>query len=379
MKRRCFQEAAWAAISILAVGLLTGCVYEKVKLTEKPAGVRFGLVADSHYADVDPVSTRPFRESLPKMKECVEVMNRERLDFLIELGDFKDRDRVPNETKTLSYLRRIESVFGQFQGPRYHVLGNHDMDNISKTQFLNAVENTGIPKKRSFYRFDERGLRFLVLDANFDSGGKPYDHGRFDWADCNMPRREIRWLKSELAASPKPVIIFIHQQLDGEGDYYVKNAAAVRGILETSGKVLAVFQGHRHEGAYSRMGGIHYYTLKGMVEGSGPENNSYAVVEVDPNCDISVTGFRKADSLKLLGTHHIISHARSSCDVAINLVIASHRRWRGDLQNKNLLWRSPRRFAPRDDQETRSLRFARDDNEIIFNAFVLIKDERSES
>jgi hypothetical protein len=30
-------------------------------------------------------------------------------------------------------------------------------------------------------------------------------------------------------------------------------------------------------------------------------------------------------------------------------VVARHRRCRGDLQDKNLFWRSPRRFAPRDD------------------------------
>jgi hypothetical protein len=31
-----------------------------------------------------------------------------------------------------------------------------------------------------------------------------------------------------------------------------------------------------------------------MVEGSGPENNSYAIVEVQPDMSIIVTGYRKA-------------------------------------------------------------------------------------
>ncbi len=299
MKRRHFFKAAWAVVSILAVGLLPSCVPQRVSLGEKAATVRFGIVADAHYADCDPRGSRPYRESMAKMKECVGVMNRERVDFLIELGDFKDQDKEPEESKTLSYLRRIENAFGRFKGPRYHVLGNHDLDSLSKTQFMNTVENAGIPKEWTFYRFDVRGIRFLVLDANFDAKAEPYDHGRFAWADSNVPVEEIDWLRSELVASPKPVIVFIHHQLDGEGDYYVKNAAKVRAILQQSGKILAVFQGHRHEGEYNERGGIHYYTLKGMIEGSGPENNSYAVVEVTPQGGIRVMGFRRAESMTL--------------------------------------------------------------------------------
>jgi hypothetical protein len=36
-----------------------------------------------------------------------------------------------------------------------------------------------------------------------------------------------------------------------------------------------------------------------MIEGSGPENNSYAIVEVDPQGDISVKGFRRAENMTL--------------------------------------------------------------------------------
>ena len=45
--------------------------------------------------------------------------------------------------------------------------------------------------------------------------------------------------------------------------------------------------------------GIHYYTLKGLIEGSGMENNSYALVEVDTLWTIRIKGFRKADSAEL--------------------------------------------------------------------------------
>ena len=217
-----------------------------------------------------------------------------------KLGDFKDQDKPPDEKRTIQHLQIIEGVFQQFNGPRYHVLGNHDLDSISKQQFLTNVENTNISKDRGYYSFDSGKLHFIVLDANFRSDGSDYDHGSFDWKDANIPPDELLWLQQDLAATKEPVIVFIHQLLDGEGDVFVKNADQVRKILQDSTKVLAVFQGHHHEGSYRNIEDIHYYTLKAVVEGSGAENNSYAIVEVFPDHSITITGYRKAISKKLI-------------------------------------------------------------------------------
>jgi len=284
---------------------LTGLALTPISCTcpadrrRKPGAVRFGIVTDCHYADADTAGTRYYRDSLDKLGECVEAMNAQKVDFLVELGDFKDQDSPPDEQKTLSYLRAVESVFCKFDGPAYHVLGNHDEDSLSKAQFLTNVENTGIDSGRSYYSFDFHGVHFVVLDANYKSDGTDYDHGNFDWTDANIPPAELQWLRRDLAASNGPVIVMVHQLLDGAGSHYVKNAAEVRQILEQSDRVLAVFQGHRHNGGYSLINGIHYYTLKAVIEGPGPENNSYAVIEVLPDMSIAVTGYRKADSKQL--------------------------------------------------------------------------------
>jgi len=229
-------------------------------------------------------------------------MNAQKVDFLVELGDFKDQNSPPVEQKTLSYLRAVESVLHKFNGPTYHVLGNHDEDSISKQQFLANINNTSINLTKSYYSFDYNGVHFIVLDANYKSDGTDYDHSNFDWTDANVPPAELQWLKQNLAASQGAVIVLIHQLLDGTGSYYVKNAAEVRQVIEQSGKVLAVFQGHHHEGSYSRIKGIHYYTLKALVEGPGPENNSYAIAEVQPDMSITVTGYLKAVSKQLATT-----------------------------------------------------------------------------
>jgi predicted phosphodiesterase len=265
----------------------------------RPSILRFGIVTDVHYSDADTVGSRFYRHSLDKLQECVELMNAERADFLVELGDFKDQDTPAVEQRTISHLEVVERVFQQFRGPTYHVLGNHDEDSISKTQFLARVENTGVDPRCSYYSFDCKGLHFVVLDANYRADGANYDHGDFDWTDPNIPPAELAWLERDLAAARRPVILFIHQLLDGTGDVYVSNAEDVRQILEQSRKVLAVFQGHHHAGSYSQMRGIHYYTLKALVEGPGEQNNSYAIVDVRPDRSITVNGYRKATSKRL--------------------------------------------------------------------------------
>jgi predicted phosphodiesterase len=286
----------WWKCIICALGV---CLSANLISADKAALIRFGMVADIHYADRDAQGSRFYGESSQKLAEFVAAMNKEKVQFVIELGDFKDQDVQPDPARTLAYARKIETVFAGFKGRRYHVLGNHDQDSLGKAEFLKQVVNSGTTGSSSFYSFNANRIHFVILDANFRSDGKDYERGNFDWTDANIPPYELEWLRKDLAVARDPSIVFIHQQLDGEGAYYVKNAAAVRRILEESGRVLAVFQGHRHEGAYSFIQGIHYYTLKGLIEGSGTENRSYALVGVDAGLSILIKGFRKAESAEL--------------------------------------------------------------------------------
>jgi predicted phosphodiesterase len=295
--RRTFLKSSVASLAGLTIPSISCAINGDSKARERTA--RFGIVTDCHYADADTQGIRFYRESLDKLSECVALMNTEKVDFLIELGDFKDQDKPPVEKKTLSYLQTAEKVLKRFKGPTYHVLGNHDMDSISKKQFLKRVDNTKIDSNRSYYSFDSNGLHYVVLDANYKTDGTDYDHGNFDWTDANIPPKELNWLRQDLATAPGAVIVFIHQLLNGVGSIFVKNAAQVRQVLEASGKVLAVFQGHHHSGSYSNIAGIHYYTLKAVVEGHGLQNNSYAIVEVHSDGIITITGYRKAVSTQL--------------------------------------------------------------------------------
>ncbi|MCG8581257.1 MAG: metallophosphoesterase [Bacteroidales bacterium] len=286
-RRQFIQTSSWLVGGVFVSPFLQSC---------NAGNVSFGWVTDIHYADAKVKWDRYFGESKDKLSEAVSLYNQSNLDFAIETGDFKDENAEPDKVKTLQYLKEIEAVFKEFKGPRYHVLGNHDVDSLSKEEFLTNVINTGISPDRSYYSYVLNGWRFIVLDACFRNDGVAYDNNNFKWYDTYMPAEQLTWLKDELRQSTEPVCIFIHQPLDGKGDLFVNNSKQVRQLLEESQKVHAVFQGHRHEGGYQLINGIHYITQKAMVDYSGPENNSYSIVSISTGGDILINGYRQAES-----------------------------------------------------------------------------------
>ncbi len=264
------------------------------------SAVGFGIVTDVHYANREPAGTRFYRMATSKLRACVELMNAQKVDFLMELGDFKDQDVKPAEETTLQFLQTIEQVFAAFQGPRYHVLGNHDLDSISKDQFQRVVTNTGVNAALTWYSFDHGGCHFTILDANFRSDQTPYSKGNYDWRDSNIPISQITWLQSDLKSATAPVIIAVHQRLDeGGAELSIANRVAVRHVIEESGKVALVLQGHAHEGGCQRINGIHYYTLAAEIEGSEPADSTCAIVRIQPTGGIEITGYQRAVSHKL--------------------------------------------------------------------------------
>jgi alkaline phosphatase len=258
----------------------------------------FGMFTDVHYAAIPDNGSRKYSQSLAKLHQCIDTMNRAKVDFVIELGDFKDMTIPPNNQLALEFLTKIEGVFARFQGDRYHVLGNHDEDCISKQQFNAIAGNSRIDPAKSWYSFEKKGYRFIVLDACFDSTGRAYDSGNFVWSDANIPMEQLKWLEKELKRDKLPVVLFVHQLLYGNDKVTIRNAGAVREILEGKGQVKCVFHGHDHKGGYQQINGIHYYTLKGMIEGNYPESNSFAIVTLS-NDKIEIKGFGNAISQTL--------------------------------------------------------------------------------
>lgn len=288
--RRKFLKASGALAGMMA--LSPSALFSKNK-----SNLSFGIVTDSHYADRDFSGDRYYRDSIAKMEEAMNEMNRQKVDFVVHLGDFKDQSEVPDESTTLEFLKKIESAYSNFKGPRYHVLGNHDMDSISKSQFLGNVVNTNISNTKSFYSFDRKGIHFVVLDACYTKQGVSYDKGNFQWNDCFIPSDQIDWLRHDLSTTDLPTIVFVHQLLDDAEDKQlcVLNAPDVRKVLSESLKVLSVFQGHQHKNRYRFIDDIHYCTLPGMVDYAGLENNCFTIVKVEA-LGVNMIGYKRASS-----------------------------------------------------------------------------------
>ena len=144
MKRRKFlnQMGVGAACTVVPQTLISFKTASENK-TAKP--LKFGIITDVH-KDLIPDAD----ERLEKfIKEAV----KRKVDFIIQLGDF-----CFAESKNLGFL----GIWNSFKGPKYHVLGNHDMDRNSKPEML---EFLGMPK--TYYSYDIGGYHFVVLDANF--------------------------------------------------------------------------------------------------------------------------------------------------------------------------------------------------------------------
>lgn len=293
--------------------------------------VRFGMVTDLHYADINPdpapvdvVGRRFYRESLRKLGEAVEVFNARRLDFAIELGDFKDNTN--GREGTLAHLEAIEAGFAKFNGPRYHVAGNHDFDCLTPEELFSRIPNDGKVSKTGYYSFVRGGITFIVLNACFDSSLKHYSRCN-PWDDANVPPEELEWLKKELAAAKGHVIVFCHQRLEdsAETSHIVKNATAVRSVIERSGKVKGVITGHQHKGGFRVLNGIPYYSLRALVCDSGEGNNSFAEVAVYPSGAFTVTGWRNAVSRGAKGEfpeRGVIAHRGDAAEFPENTIPA---------------------------------------------------------
>jgi predicted phosphodiesterase len=291
--RRQFLGTATAAVGIGLVGLRPA--ERTLSAAESSAeSFSFGLVTDVHYADVARAGSRCYRDSQEKLRSAVETFNRQELSLVAELGDLVDAG--PDKALDLKYLHAIREVFEELQCPRHYVLGNHCVARLTKAEFL---ANCGAAVQKSYYSFDSGRYHFVVLDANFKKDGSPYAAGNFSWTDTWIHEPQQRWLAQDLQkARGRKTIVLVHQNLDKQEDPHgVKNAPELRGILEHSGNVLAVFQGHLHAGGYTRLAGIPYCTLRAMVEGPGAENNAYAVVTLDKQDRITLRPFGRQQSV----------------------------------------------------------------------------------
>ncbi len=149
---------------------------------------RFGIITDTHVCDKADQATgisvtagpRYFTGGPAKIAAFAQAMNAAKADFVIELGDFSDNpadsslSAEKRSQAALGFLKTAESGLSAFSGPRYHVFGNHDTDQLAKDQVQSVLANSGIAKGKTWYSFDANGVHCVIIDASYTTDGTSY-------------------------------------------------------------------------------------------------------------------------------------------------------------------------------------------------------------
>ena len=209
--------------------------------TSRRRPVRFGVCADVH-KDV-------MHDADARLQAFINRMNRERVDFIVQLGDF---------CRPYPHNDGFMAIWRSFIGPGYHVLGNHDTDGgFTREQTVGYYRMPG-----KYYSFDAGDFHFIVLDGNDKTEPPQQGYARYVGAE------QQQWLRQQLTATARPVIVFSHQSLEDQGG--VANNAAIRTVLEDANraagtrKVVACFSGHHHIDYQRRINGIDYIQINSM-------------------------------------------------------------------------------------------------------------------
>jgi len=211
------------------------------------SSVRFGICADVH-KDI-------MHDADQRLQAFVDEMSAKDVDFIVQLGDFCQ----PQEYNT-SFL----AIWNSFDGPAYHVLGNHDMDNSIGEKYTREYARAYLNMPAQYYSFDLNRYHFIVLDGNDEKNPPQKGYAHYIGAE------QQAWLKEDLSNTTFPSIIFSHQSLEDPGG--VENAEDIRKILEDANrpsgkkKVIASFSGHHHIDYSKEINGIHYIQINSMSD-----------------------------------------------------------------------------------------------------------------
>jgi 3',5'-cyclic-AMP phosphodiesterase len=246
--------------------------------------MRFALISDVH---LGPLASHQgkLRKLTHLSEELVTAFVRRMRDELnpdlvINLGDVLEDESAEQDraryTRFVSLLREIGK-------PVLHVAGNHDTVNLTPAELCQIWGDT----PEATYSRDHDGTHFAILRTVEHRGER-----------VELPEEQLQWLARDLAETNLPSIVLMHHpasEMRLEGNRWfekrphlcrVVERRALREIIESSGKVLAVFNGHVHWNHLDVIAGIPYVTLQSLIENldddaPGRAAAAYAVCDLD--------------------------------------------------------------------------------------------------
>lgn len=255
--------------------------------------IKFAIIADLHFgpAKYDTPEHLAVESSLPDIvaSAVAEINKIDGIEFVINLGDLvQERTSNPSREEDLANADRVLKILKNLKRPLYHVVGNHDRITLSFDDLRKVFGHS------LYYTFESENYTNIVLQCE--------SPGHFD---VHLVEGEQEWLEQQLKKSSKPVIIYMHQllveqPLEGTscegipGCAYLRNKEEIRALLENSGKVKAVINGHMHFNLFKVHNQIPYITIQALTQpipSTAHTTEAYAIVEIDTDgLSVSVKG-----------------------------------------------------------------------------------------
>ncbi|CAN4088037.1 unnamed protein product [Withania somnifera] len=266
----------------------------------------FGVISDVQYADIPDGSSflgvpRYYRHSVSVLQRAVEKWNQGKSKFVLNFGDIVD-GFCPKDQSMIA-VKKIVNEFDKFNGPVYHMIGNHCLYNLPRKDLLPLLR---IPGHDGHAYFDFSPIpeyRFVILDAyDVSAIGWPEDHPntlkalkvlqeRNPNSDKNSPnglvgperrflkfnggvgKEQLGWLDHVLQEATKlnqNVIVCCHLPLDPGASSLAAllwNYDEVMDVIHRYCCVKVCMGGHDHKGGHSvDSHGVHHRVLEAALE-----------------------------------------------------------------------------------------------------------------
>lgn len=221
--------------------------------------MKLGIFTDSHYSSQKvSCGNRYNSKSLGKIKTAYAFFESQKCDLVVCLGDLIDKEA--SHKKEVENLKEVAKIIKESPIKTICLMGNHDAFAFTEVEFY-AILGDCKPKN-----IKVGGKTLLFLDACYFKNKNHYLPGDTDWTDTFYPH--IDDLKRQIDEASDDVYIFIHQNLDPciREDHRLYNSTEINNMLQKSGKVKAVYQGHYHPGMDSKCGNVEYFTFSAMCE-----------------------------------------------------------------------------------------------------------------
>ena len=225
--------------------------------------MRIGLWSDSHYSTALLTCGKRYNSaSLEKIKAAMAYFRAQGCELALCLGDVTDREA--SHEQEIKNLQEVAAVLDESGLPTICLMGNHDAFSFTPEEFYSILGENHAPRL-----MQQDGLNLLFIDACHFKTGVHYAPGDSDWTDTYYPHEDR--LRKTLSGLTGDTYLFMHQNIDPgvRADHRLSNDSVIRSIIEESGNVRAVYQGHYHLGYQSENNGIPYITLPAMCEGDG--------------------------------------------------------------------------------------------------------------